>query len=277
MTNKKIKIKNQLITVSLSAKEDDYISLTDIARFKNINEPRFAIQNWMKTRYTVDFLGIWEQLHNDNFNRVEFDTFKNEAGTNAFVLTPQKWIEKTKAIGITSKAGRYGGGTFAHKDIAFEFATWISPEFKLYLIKEFQRLKVEENEKLTLGWDAKRMLTKINYKIHTDAIKESIVLPQKLSKQDAEIVYANEADVLNMALFGMTAKNWKAINKNKAGNMRDYANVTQLVCLANLESINAELIRMGMSQSERLLKLNETAIVQMRSLLIDKRVEKLGE
>ncbi len=276
MTNKKIKIKNQLITVSLSAKEDDYISLTDMARFKG-SETGLIISHWLTTKFTIQFMGLWEQMYNKNFNVTEFRNIKNEVGSNGFVVSSSMWIERTKAIGITSKAGRYGGGTFAHKDIAFEFATWISPEFKLYLIKEFQRLKVEENEKLTLGWDAKRMLTKINYKIHTDAIKESIVLPQKLSKQDAEIVYANEADVLNMALFGMTAKNWKAINKNKAGNMRDYANVTQLVCLANLESINAELIRMGMSQSERLLKLNETAIVQMRSLLIDKRVEKLGE
>lgn len=275
MKNKKIEIGKQIITVKLSEKENDYISLTDIARVKNINDPRFAIQNWMKTRYTVDFLGIWERINNPNFNRVEFDTFKNEAGTNAFVLTPQKWIEKTGAIGIISKSGRYGGGTFAHKDIAFEFATWISPEFKLYLIKEFQRLKTEENERLTLGWDAKRMLTRINYKIHTDAIKENIILPQKLSNKEANITYANEADVLNMALFGKTAKEWKEQNKNKSGNMRDYANVTQLVCLANLESLNAEFIKMGMIQKERLLKLNETAISQMKSLLENPSVKKL--
>lgn len=275
MKKKKIEIGNQLITVNLSEKENDYISLTDIARFKNVSDPRFAIQNWMKTRYTVDFLGIWEQIHNKNFNRVEFDTFKNEAGTNAFVLTPQKWIQKTKAIGIISKSGRYGGGTFAHKDIAFEFATWISPEFKLYLIKEFQRLKVEENEKLALGWNAKRMLTKINYKIHTDAIKENIILPQKLSSQEANITYANEADVLNVALFGKTAKQWKNQNKNKIGNMRDYADVTQLVCLANLEGLNAEFIKMGMTQKERLLKLNESAISQMRSLMNYSGIKKL--
>lgn len=275
MKKKKIEIGNQLITVNLSEKENDYISLTDIARFKNVSDPRFAIQNWMKTRYTVDFLGIWEQIHNKNFNRVEFDTFKNEAGTNAFVLTPQKWIQKTKAIGIISKSGRYGGGTFAHKDIAFEFATWISPEFKLYLIKEFQRLKVEENEKLALGWNAKRMLTKINYKIHTDAIKENIILPQKLSSQEANIMYANEADVLNVALFGKTAKQWKDQNKNKVGNMRDYADVTQLVCLANLEGLNAEFIKMGMTQKERLLKLNESAISQMRSLMNHSGIKKL--
>ncbi|MDO9231077.1 MAG: KilA-N domain-containing protein [bacterium] len=275
MKNKKIEIGKQIIAVNFSENGNDYISLTDIARFKNINDPRFAIQNWMKTRYTVDFLGIWERINNLNFNRVEFDTFRNEAGTNAFVLTPQKWIEKTRAIGISSKSGRYGGGTFAHKDIAFEFATWISPEFKLYLIKEFQRLKIEENERLTLGWDAKRMLTRINYKIHTDAIKENIILPQKLSNKDANITYANEADVLNMALFGKTAKEWKEQNKNKSGNMRDYANVTQLVCLANLESLNAEFIKMEMTQKERLLKLNSTAISQMKSLLENPSVKKL--
>ncbi len=276
MKKKKIEIGNQIIAVNLSEREDDYISLTDIARFKNIDDPRFAIQNWMKARYTVDFLGIWEQMHNQNFNRVEFDTFKNEAGTNAFVLTPQKWIEKTEAIGIVSKSGRYGGGTFAHKDIAFEFATWISPEFKLYLIKEFQRLKVEENERLAVGWDAKRMLTKINYKIHTDAIKENIILPQKLSSKEANITYANEADVLNVALFGMTAKEWKDKNKNKGGNMRDYADVTQLVCLANLEGLNAEFVKMGMTQKERLLKLNESAISQMKSLIGNAGIKKLG-
>jgi hypothetical protein len=275
MKNKKITIDKQIIAVKLSGKENDYISLTDIARFKNINDPRFAIQNWMKTRYTVDFLGIWERINNQNFNRVEFDTFRNEAGTNAFVLTPQKWIKKTGAIGIISKSGRYGGGTFAHKDIAFEFATWISPEFKLYLIKEFQRLKTEENERLSLGWDAKRMLTKINYKIHTDAIKENIIFLQKLSNKEASITYANEADVLNVSLFGMTAKEWKGKNKNKSGNIRDYANVTQLVCLANLESLNAEFIKMGITQKERLLKLNKTAISQMESLLENSSVKKL--
>lgn len=275
MTKQKIEIQDRSIAVNLSQNENDYISLTDMARFKNADEPRYVIQNWMKTRFTVEFIGLWEQFHNDNFNRVEFDTFKNEAGSNAFVLTPQKWIEKTNAIGIISKSGRYGGGTFAHKDIAFEFATWISPEFKLYLIKEFQRLKVQENQKLILGWDAKRMLTKINYKIHTDSIKENIVLPQKLSIKEATVVYANEADVLNVALFGMIAQDWKGKNKSKEGNMRDYADVYQLVCLANLESLNAEFIKMGMSQKDRLLKLNEVAIVQMRSLLANNAVKKL--
>ena len=224
---------------------------------------------------TIEFLGIWERINNVNFKGVEFDAFKNQAGANSFVLSPQRWIEKTGAIGIISKSGRYGGGTFAHKDIAFEFASWISAEFKLYLIKEFQRLKIEENERLTLGWDAKRMLTKINYKIHTDAIKENIILPQKLSGKEANITYANEADVLNMALFGMTAQDWKIKNKNREGNMRDYADVYQLICLANLESLNAEFIKMEMSQKDRLLKLNEIAIVQMKSLLANNSVKKL--
>lgn len=276
MKNKKIEINQLAIAVNLSQNENDFISLTDIAKFKNRDFPADVVKNWMRNRSTIEFLGIWEKLNNPDFKLVEFDGFKNEAGANSFVLPPQKWIEKTSAIGMISKSGRYGGGTFAHKDIAFEFASWISPEFKLYLIKEFQRLKVEENERLILGWDAKRMLTKINYKIHTDAIKEKIILPQKLSLEDATIAYASEADVLNMALFGMTAKEWKTKNKSKPGNMRDYADVAQLVCLANLESINSEFIRMGMSQKDRLLKLNETAIVQMRSLLANKSVNKLS-
>ena len=264
MKGDKIKVKGVEIIV-FQQKNDDYISLTDIARSKNQDDPRFVIQNWMKTRFTIDFLGAWEKIYNTSFNRVEFDTFKNEAGTNSFVLTPKKWIENTKAIGIVSKAGRYHSGTYAHKDIAFEFASWISPEFKLYLIKEFQRLKDEENQRLTLGWDIKRHLTKINYRIHTDAIQEYII-PQIRPKQ-ITITYANEADVLNKALFGMTAKEWRETNPNKKGNIRDYADVNQLVCLANLESLNAEFIRQDMSQGERLIKLNEIAIFQMRSLL----------
>jgi hypothetical protein len=277
MKKKKIEIDNQIISVNLSETENDYISLTDIAKIKNPEFPADVVKNWMRTRSTIDFLGLWEKINNPNFKLVEFDRFKSEAGLNSFVLSPTKWIEKTDSIGLISKSGRYGGGTFAHKDIAFEFATWISPEFKLYLIKEFQRLKIEENERLALGWDAKRMLTKINYRIHTDAIKENIILPQKLSKKDANMTYANEADVLNMALFGLTAKDWKEKNKNKTGNMRDYADVNQLVCLSNMESINAEFIKMGMSQKERLIKLNETAIVQMKSLLDNKSVKKLLE
>ncbi|OGY31515.1 MAG: DNA-binding protein [Candidatus Andersenbacteria bacterium RIFCSPHIGHO2_02_FULL_45_11] len=255
--------------------ENDYISLTDIARFKDKERTEYVVQNWMRNRDTVEFLGIWEHLHNPNFKHIEFDVFKNEAGANSFSLTPKRWIESVNAVGLISKAGRYGGGTFAHKDIAFEFASWISPEFKLYLIKEFQRLKLEENKKLELGWDTKRMLTKINYRIHTDAIKENIIVPQKLSRKNANITYANEADVLNVALFGLTAKAWKDANKRKEGNMRDYADVTQLVCLANLESLNAEFIRQGLAQPDRLLTLNEIAIVQMRSLAGNKTLKKL--
>lgn len=255
--------------------ENDYISLTDMARYKNADEPKDVVKNWMRNYGTIEFLGIWERINNVNFKGVEFDAFKNQAGANSFVLSPKRWIEKTGAIGIISKSGRYGGGTFAHKDIAFEFASWISAEFKLYLIKEFQRLKVEENERLTLGWDAKRALTKINYRIHTDSIKENIVLPQQLSQKEANATYANEADILNKALFGMTALEWKSLNKNKDGNMRDYSDVYQLICLANLETLNSEFIKMGLSQKERLIKLNEIAIVQMKSLLANNSVKKL--
>lgn len=219
MKNKSINV--QGISIVISAKnENDYISLTDIARYKNNDDPRFVIQNWMKTKFTVEFLGIWETLHNSNFNRVEFDAFKNEAGSNAFVLTPQKWITQTNAVGMISKPGRYGGGTFAHQDIAFEFASWISPEFKLYLIKEFQRLKSEENERLSLGWDTKRILTKVNYRIHTDAIKEHLI-PTRLSSEQIHHIYSSEADVLNKALYGLTAKEWRAQNPNSKGNIRN--------------------------------------------------------
>ncbi|HCC83678.1 TPA: DNA-binding protein [Candidatus Uhrbacteria bacterium] len=264
------------LEISLLKQDDaDYISLTDIARFKDSERTEYLIQNWLRTRYTIDFLGFWEQINNPNFKHIEFDVFKNQAGLNSFSLTPKRWIESVNAIGLINKSGRYGGGTFAHQDIAFEFATWISPEFKLYLIKEFQRLKIEEHEKLAVGWDAKRLLTKINYRIHTDAIKETIILPLQLSAKDANVVYANEADVLNVALFGLTAQAWKAKNRGKVGNIRDYSDVVQLVCLANLESLNAEFIRQGLSQSTRLLKLNATAITQMRSLLGNNSLKKL--
>lgn len=253
--------------------ENDFISLTDMARYKNADEPKDVVKNWMRNHSTIEFLGIWEQINNPNFKGVEFDAFKSESGANSFVLSPQKWIEKTNAVGLISRSGN-GGGTFAHKDIAFEFASWISAEFKLYLIKEFQRLKIEENERLILGWDAKRMLTKINYRIHTDAIKKHII-PIQVSIAQANIIYANEADVLNMALFGMTAKDWRDKNSKLVGNIRDYSDVTQLVCLANLESLNAEFIRQGLSQSQRLIKLNEIAIIQMRSLLDNPNVKKL--
>ncbi len=255
--------------------ENDYISLTDIARYKNPHEPKDVIKNWMRNYSTIEFLGVWERINNPKFKGVEFDSFKKDAGSNSFTLSPQKWIEKTNAIGLISRSGN-NGGTFAYKDIAFEFATWISVEFKLYLIKEFQRLKIEENQKLTLGWDAKRSLTKINYKIHTDSVKENIILPNRLSKNEADEIYANEADLLNKALFGMTAQEWKIRNKGKEGNIRDYANVYQLICLANLETLNAEFIKMNMSQKDRILRLNEIAISQMKSLQENNTVKKMN-
>lgn len=274
MTNKKIKVKGIEI-VTFQKSDSDYISLTDIAKYKNAEATGLVISHWMSTRYTVEFMGFWEQIHNPEFNVTEFSNIRNQSGSNGFVLSGKQWIEKTVAVGIISKPGRYGGGTFAHKDIAFEFASWISPEFKLYLIKEFQRLKIEENERLVLGWDAKRMLTKINYKIHTDAIQFHIILPRHLSKNEVTITYATEADVLNKSLYGMTAKEWKDKNPKLDGNIRDYSDVTQLVCLANLESLNAEFIRQGLSQGERLLKLNEIAIIQMRSLIGNSSIKKL--
>ena len=266
----KIIVNQSEITV-IQANEQDYISLTDIARHKKSDRTDDLIRNWIRNRNTIEYIGIWEQLNNPDFKPVEFDGFRKEAGLNSFTLTPKQWIEKTNAIGIISKAGRYGG-TYAHKDIAFEFATWISVEFKLYLLKEFQRLK--ENELGKLEWNIKRQLTKINYRIHTDAIKENL-LPQSLSKQQVSHVYASEADVLNMALFGKTAKQWREANSDKDGNIRDYANVSQLVCLANLESLNAMLIDEGQPQSERLQKLNQIAIGQMQILLDDCGVKRL--
>lgn len=266
----KIIVQNRAISI-LKINDEDYISLTDMV--KNFGDDAMIYQ-WMRNRNTVEFIGIWEQLHNPNFKGIEFETFKNQAGLNSFSLTPRKWIETTRAIGFVSKAGRYGGGTYAHKDIAFEFGTWLSPQFKLYLIKEFQRLKTEENERLVLGWDLKRALTKINYRIHTDAIKNNLI-PPHISKQSENMIYANEADILNIALFGKTAKDWRDENPKKEGNMRDYADVTQLVVLANLEGINSELIRSNFSQSERLVYLNETAITQMQSLVGNSLIKKL--
>ena len=251
--------------------EEDYICLTDIARYKNADRTDDLIRNWLRNRNTIEFLGIWEHLNNPDFKPVEFDGFKKQAGLNSFTLTPSQWIEKTNAIGIISKAGRYGG-TYAHKDIAFEFASWISVEFKLYLIKEFQRLK--EQEQKQLGWDIKRNLAKINYRIHTDAIKENLI-PPELTKNQINIIYASEADVLNMALFGMTAKDWRDKSNDKKGNVRDYANAAQLVCLSNLENLNALFINEGLSQNARLTKLNQIAIGQMRLLTEDAQVKKL--
>ncbi|NVP18169.1 KilA-N domain-containing protein [Candidatus Gracilibacteria bacterium] len=244
-------------------KDDDFISLTDIARYKNPDEPKDVIKNWLRTKNTIEFLGLWEIINNPEFKGVEFDSFKAEAGGNAFTMSPQKWIDKTNAIGIISKPGN-NGGTFAHKDIAIKFASWVSSEFELYLIKEFQRLKQEELK--TLDWSAKRFLTKVNYKIHTDAIKENLI-PKELSKNDINFVYADEADILNKALFGMTAREWREQNPGKKGNIRDEATIEQLIILANIESVNAEFIKMGVKQAERLETLNKVAITQMKSLL----------
>ena len=271
----KIIIQNKEISVKVSEDGDDYISLTDMAKFKSHKSTGVIIANWLTTKYSIQFMGAWEQMHNPNFNVMEFHNIKNEAGTNGYIISSSFWIKKTRAIGIRSSSGRYGG-TFAHKDIAFEFATWLSPEFKLYLIKEFQRLKIKENDKLNLDWSAKRMLTKINYKIHTDAIKEKIILPRRLSGQEISIVYASEADVLNKALFNLTSREWKNQNEKKEGNIRDYADVYQLVVLANLENLNAEYIKEGFTQKDRLLKLNISAISQMKSLFGNASIKKLS-
>lgn len=267
----KIAVQGREIAV-ISKEEADYISLTDIARYKDSEATDDLIRNWLRNRNTLEFLGIWEQLYNPSFKPVEFDGFRMQAGLNSFSLTPKQWIEKTGAIGIVSRAGRYGG-TFAHKDIAFEFAAWISVEFKLYLIKEFQRLK--EQERLQLGWDIKRNLAKINYRIHTDAIKANLI-PPELSRDAINRVYASEADILNMALFGMTAGQWRDEHPGTQGNLRDEANAAQLVCLSNLENLNALFINEKLSQSERLEKLNQIAISQMRLLVDDVDVKKLN-
>ena len=270
--SKKVKVLGTDIAIRQQQK-GDYISLTDIARHKDENRTDHVIQNWLRNRNTIEFLGIWEQLNNLGFKPLEFDGFRKKAGLNSFVLSPKQWIEKTNAVGILSKSGRYGG-TYAHKDIAFEFASWISVEFKLYLIKEFQRLQEEENKRKQLGWDIKRNLSKINYKIHTDAIRENLI-PKRITKQQENEIYASEADVLNIALFGLTAKEWRNQNLKKKGNVRDHANVSQLVCLSNLENLNAFFIKESASQSERLMKLNDIAIQQMKLLTQDKGVKRL--
>jgi len=257
----------------LSQKDNDFISLTNMANKFGGDD---LIYSWMRNRNTLEFLGIWEQMHNTTFKGGEFETFKKEAGLNSFHLTPKKWIDATNAIGIQSKAGRYGGGTYAHKDLAFEFGSWLSPEFKLYLIKEFQRLKEDENSRLSLAWDVNRTLSKLNYRIHTDAIREHII-PNDITKEQANYVYASEADVLNVALFGKTAKQWRDENSKLEGNIRDYATIEQLLVLANIESLNAEFIRMNLPQNERLLKLNQTAIVQLKSISSNKIIQKLIE
>lgn len=268
----KMNVLDHDITV-IPIQESDYISLTDMARYKDPDRSDYIIQNWLRNRNTIEFLGIWEQLNNPAFNSIEFDGIRMQAGLNSFSLTAKRWVEVTGAIGLVAKTGRYGG-TFAHKDIAFEFASWISVEFKLYLIKEFQRLK--EDERKQLGWDIRRNLAKINYRIHTDAIKNNLI-PPLLSANQTALIYASEADVLNMALFGMTAKQWRDGHPGEKGNIRDYANVSQLVCLSNLENLNAHFIREGMPQSDRLKKLNAIAIQQMRLLTGDAGIHQLAE
>jgi len=248
--------------------ENDYISLTDIARYKNVHEPKDVVKNWLRVRDTIEFLGLWETIHNPNFKGVEFDSFRKEAGTNAFTLSPQRWIENTNAIGIVSKSGR-GGGTFAHPDIAMEFASWISAEFKLYLIQDYKRLKSDENSKLSLGWNLNREISKINYKIHTDAIKEYLL--KDLTNEQLSYKYASEADILNVALFNKRAKQWREENPDLKGNMRDYASLNELLVLANMESYNAILIGKGMEQKERMIELRKLARTQLISL------EKLGD
>ena len=270
--NRKINVQGFDIALYESNK-NDYISLTDIARYKDTEHTDDIIKNWLRNRNTVELLGFWEIINNPDFKPVEFDGFRKQAGLNSFVLTPKRWIETTNAIGIVSKSGR-NGGTFAHQDIALEFASWISIEFKLYVIKEFQRLKEDENSRLKLEWNLQRTLVKINYHIHTDAIKESLI-PKEVSKKQAALIYADEADLLNTALFGLTAKEWRERNPKLSGNIRDYAGLEQLVVLSNLESINALLIKQGLPQSERLIQLNKTAIAQMKTLIENRAIKKL--
>lgn len=257
--------------------ENAYLCLTDIARYKNPDEPKAVVANWMRLRSTIEFLGLWEQIHNPDFKGLEFDAFKNEAGSNAFTLSPRKWISSTNAIGLVSKSGRYGGGTYAHTDIAFEFASWVSPEFKLYIIKDYQRLKKDEAERKAIGWDEKRALSKINYHIHTDAVQKYLITDE-LSSIEKGYTFADEADMLNVALFGKKAREWRnehPIEAQKGENIRDYASAEELIILVNLESQNAELIKEGLSQSERFAKLHEMARTQMQILLKNRTKEKL--
>lgn len=267
--NKKISVEGKDITIILD-KEQEYISLTDMLKAKDGD---FFISDWLRNRNTVEYLGIWENVYNPNFNYGEFATIRSQAGLNSYKLSVKDWVEKTNAIGLKATAGRYGG-TYAHPDIAFEFGMWISPKFKIYLIKEFQRLKHEENNHLKLDWNLQRTLAKVNYQIHTDSIKENLI-PKEISKQQAGFVYASEADLLNVALFGITAKEWREANPDKKGNMRDYSTLEQLVVLSNMESINALIIQQGLSQNERLIQLNKVAISQMKSLLASNTMNKL--
>jgi len=267
---KNIIVKGTEISI-ITVNKEDYISLTDMLKAKDGD---FFISDWLRNRNTVEFLGIWESVFNPAFNYGEFAIIKSQAGLNNYKISAKEWTEKTNAIGLKATAGRYGG-TYAHKDIAFEFGMWISAEFKIYLIKEFQRLKEDENNRLKLEWNLQRTISKINYRIHTDAIKENLI-PPELSKNQTQIIYANEADLLNVALFGKTAKQWRDENPDKDGNIRDHAALEQLLVLSNLESINALLVHQGMPQAERLVKLNETAISQMKSLVASKSIKMLN-
>ena len=261
--NKTINVKGAEITI-IQHQNTDYICMTDMV--KNFDDGLVLIEKWLRNKNTIEFIGIWEQIYNPAFNSPEFEGIKNEAGLNRFTLSVKKWIKKTNAVGLIAKTGRYGGGTFAHRDIAFEFGSWLSPEFKLYLIKEFQRLKADENNRLKLEWNLQRTLAKVNYHIHTDAIKENLI-PKELTKEQINFVYASEADMLNVALFGRTAKEWRTNNPKTEGNIRDTATIEQLVVLSNMESINAVLIHQGLQQRERLTQLNGIAITQMKSLV----------
>lgn len=254
----KIEVEGSSISV-VKNQNEDYVSLTDMAKFKNAENTGLVISHWLSTRFAIEYLGIWEQINNPDFNLTEFSNIRFNAGSNGYVLSAKQWIERTNAIGIISSAGRYGG-TYAHRDIAFEFGSWLSPEFKYYLIREYQRLKDEEQKQL--GWSAKRELAKINYHIHTDAIKQNLIPPELTAKQKS-FVYADEADLLNVAMFGMTAREWRDANPELKGNIRDYASINQLICLSNMENLNAVFINDGIPQNERLEKLNKIAIQQM--------------
>jgi len=268
--NRKIEVLGIPVAVT-TAESGDYLSLTDMLKAKDGD---FFISDWLRNRNTVEFLGIWESVYNPDFNYGEFALIRSQAGLNSYKISVKEWVEKTHAIGLQAKAGRYGG-TYAHKDIAFEFGMWISAEFKIYLIKEFQRLKDEENDRLKLGWNLQRTLAKINYRIHTDAIKETLI-PPAVTKIQASLVYSNEADLLNVALFGQTARQWRDANPDAGGNIRDHASIEQLVVLTNLESLNSVFLRQGLPATERLLKLNEIAITQMRTLLANISVKRLS-
>ena len=256
-------------------KNAEFISLTDLAKYQNSTDPSFTVKNWLRRVSTIDYIGLWEQLHNSNFNLVEFDQIKTEYGKNSFAMSPSQWIKRTNSIGIISKGGRYSIGTFAHPDIAFEFASWLSPEFKLYLITEFERLKTNESYKSEVEWSVRRELSKTNYVLHTDSIKECII--PNLTEKQKKFVYANEADVLNVALFGMTAKEWRNSNPNISGNIRDSADILHLVILSNLENLNAEMIKDGIPQTDRIIKLNDIAKKQLDLLKKQKGIQRIEE